>query len=73
MDGFGIILSHKAGSAAAIETKQLLPQTGIVEYFPGSAIPDKIAGPESCIICMVQFRRTFRMLIKSADFKTKCV
>ena len=49
IEGFGIILSHKPGSAAATEIKtffaaEVLPETRIFEYFPDSAIPDKITG-----------------------------
>ena len=39
-------------------SKQLLPQTGIVEYFPDFAISEKITGSESCIFVMVQVRRS---------------
>ena len=34
-------------------SKQLLPQTGIIEYFPDFAISEKITGSESCIIATV--------------------
>ena len=44
----------KLAAQQSQRSKQTLAQTGIVEYFSDSTIPDKITGSESCIIAMVQ-------------------
>ena len=42
-------------------SKQLLRQTGIVEYFAYTAIPGKITGSESCTIAIVHIRHSLNL------------
>ena len=56
-EGFGIILSHKAGSATGTEIKPTYSPDINLLLAPGSARPDKNTVLESCVTAMVHVGR----------------